>query len=102
MAGDEDQNGLFASAVVDKGTGEYIVKVANTSDSDQSLAVRFNGLDGITSARQILLHSDDLDADNTLDEPEKIVPEETSISANGDVLNVTLKAKTFAVYIVKK
>ena len=102
VAGDEDQNGLFASAVVDKGTGEYIVKVANTSDSDQSLAVRFNGLDGITSARQILLHSDDLDADNTLDEPEKIVPEETSISANGDVLNVTLKAKTFAVYIVKK
>jgi alpha-L-arabinofuranosidase len=102
VAGDEDQNGLFASAVVDKGTGEYIVKVANTSDSDQSLAVRFNGLDGITSARQILLHSDDLDADNTLDEPEKIVPEETSISAKGDVLNVTLKAKTFAVYIVKK
>jgi alpha-L-arabinofuranosidase len=76
--------------------------VANTSNFDQSLAVRFNGLDGITSARQILLHSDDLDADNTLDEPEKIVPEETNISAKGDVLNVTLKAKTFAVYIVKK
>ena len=102
VAGDEYQNGLFASAVVDKGTGEYIVKIANTSNFNQSLAIRFNGLDGITSARQILLHSDDLDADNTLDEPEKIVPEETSISANGDVLNVTLNAKTFAVYIVKK
>jgi alpha-L-arabinofuranosidase len=42
--------------------------------------------------------SDKLDADNTLDNPEAIVPTTNSDAASGNVYNATLNAKTFSVY----
>ena len=105
VAGDADQNGLFASAVYDKDMNAYIVKVANTGSETQTLNLQFQGVkknQPLQSAKQILLHSDDLDAENTLDEPEKIVPQESELSLNGNTLTVDLGAKSFAVYIVKK
>ena len=105
VAGDADQNGLFASAVYDKDMNAYIVKVANTGNETQTLNLQFQGVkknQPLQSAKQILLHSDDLDAENTLDEPEKIVPQESELSLNGNTLTVDLGAKSFAVYIVKK
>ena len=102
VAGDDDQKGLFASAVVDSEAGNYIVKVVNTSDADQTIALRFDGLDKVLNARELTLQSDDLDADNTLDEPEKIIPQESTITTiSGNVVNVTVKAKTFAVVIAQ-
>lgn len=100
VAGDEDQKGLFASAVVDNEQGEYIVKVANTGDATQTIALRFEGAQ-LSSGYQLTLHSDDLDAENTLDEPEKIVPVKQDLTVSGNTVNVTLPAKTFGVYIVK-
>ena len=44
VAGQEGQDGLFASAVVDKKKGEIIVKVANTSDKAQDVTLNLNGL----------------------------------------------------------
>lgn len=42
IAGLEGQNGLFASAVLDK--GDIVIKVANTSDKAQTLPVSFKGI----------------------------------------------------------
>lgn len=42
IAGLEGQNGLFASAVLDK--GDIVIKVANTSDKVQKLPVSFKGI----------------------------------------------------------
>jgi len=42
IAGLEGQNGLFASAVLDK--GDIVIKVANTSDKGQTLPVSFKGI----------------------------------------------------------
>lgn len=44
VAGNDDQDGLFASAVWDKDTREIIVKVVNTSGQPQKLAFNFDGL----------------------------------------------------------
>lgn len=54
------------------------------------------------SVKQILLQSTDMDAENTLDNPEKITPKESAIEANGQTLNVQIAPKTFAVYVLKK
>lgn len=81
-AGNEGQNGLFASAVVDKKAGEYIVKVANTSDKTQTLDIALRGLGKkakIDGASMTLLTAADTDAENTLEEPFKIVPQESQI-----------------------
>ena len=104
VAGQEGQNGLFASAVCDKNTGEYIVKVANTSDTAQKLDIRFDGMKKkavLTQGRVITLASGDLDADNTLDHPDRIVSVEKPLTVGGQSLEVEIPAHTFSVYIVK-
>ena len=104
VAGQEGQNGLFASAVCDKNTGEYIVKVANTGDTAQKLDIRFDGMKKkavLTQGRVITLASGDLDADNTLDHPDRIVPVEKPLTVGGQSLEVEIPAHTFSVYIVK-
>lgn len=86
-AGNDDQNGLFASAVVDKNTGEYIVKVANTSAEEQTLDIKLSGLkkkgQEITWGSVTTLSCDDPDADNSLENPSRIVPEEKVLDASG-------------------
>ena len=104
VAGDADQNGLFASAVLDKDSNSYIVKVANTGDEPQQLNILFKGMkknSALSSAKQLLLHSDNLDAENSLDNPELITPQESSVPVANSTLSVSLPAKSFAVYIVK-
>ncbi len=101
VTGTEGQNGLFASAVYDKDKNELIVKVANTSNTAQSISLNFAGLkkqDVLSNGRCIKLRSLDLDKDNTLEQPFAITPQETSISIEGHVFITELEPNTFAVY----
>lgn len=104
VAGKDGQDGLYASAVTDETYGGYIVKVANTSDSPRDINFRFDGLKKsrrLSEGRVVTLSSDDPDADNTLDNPARIVPVEAPLKVDGNIVRVTLPAKTFAVYTVK-
>lgn len=98
VAGNDGQDGLFASAVLDAAKNEWIVKIINTSDAPQGVAVTFAGAGALGEGEVTSLHSDDLDADNTLDEPEKIVPVTSKVKGSGNVLKATIPAKTFSVY----
>lgn len=105
VTGAEGQNGLYASAVYDKDKGEYIVKVANTSGQAQHLGIAFDGLkkrEVLAEGRVVTLSCDDPDADNSLENPERIVPIEKTLNVGGQRLDVELPAKSFAVYILKK
>lgn len=105
VAGQEGQDGLFASAVVDKQKGEVIVKVANTSDKTQEVTLNLNGLKGSRSASLTTLQCDNMDAENTLDNPNKIRPVETTATCeskkNATVLSGKLPAKSFRMYKIK-
>lgn len=105
VAGQEGQDGLFACAVVDKKKGEIIVKVANTSDKAQDVTLNLNGLKGSRSATATTLQSDNMDAENTLDNPNLIRPVETTATCeskkNMTVLNDKLPAKSFRMYKIK-
>ena len=112
-AGNEDQNGLFASAVLDKNTGEYIVKVANTSSTAQPFDIRLAGLkkkETIASATVTTLSSPDPDAENSLENPDLIVPVTTEISNSSlgstekgvFTYNTSLEPNTFYVFKFKK
>lgn len=105
VAGQKGQDGLFASAVVDKKKGEIIVKVANTSDKAQDVTLNLNGLKGSRSATATTLQSDNMDAENTLDNPNQIRPVETTATCvskkNMTVLNDKLPAKSFRMYKIK-
>ena len=105
VSGQEGQNGLFASAVWDEPTQTYIVKIANTSDKAQAINLEFKGLkksEKLGEGKLITLHSDNLDAENTLDNPNAIVPKEFAVNIEGNTLNTEIGAMTFAVYKFKK
>ncbi len=80
IAGREGQDGLFASSVVDKNDGTVIVKVINTSKTEQPVTINLNGLTGATTAATITLSHNGPDDENTLDQPEKITPKNGTVS----------------------
>lgn len=101
VAGDPDQNGLFASAVIDKTDNCYIVKVANVSEHPQDLNITFDGMpkkSEISGGKVITLHSDTETAENSLDNPAEIVPQESDIQVSGKNYSTMIGPKTFAVY----
>lgn len=103
VAGQEGQNGLFASAVSEG--NDIIVKVANVGESAQTLTVDFKGLKKKEALKRLTvttLHADD-DAENTLDNQDVVKPV-TSTQAI-DVTkewSATIPARTFAVYRFRK
>ena len=100
-AGNEGQNGLFASAVWDEPTKTYIIKVVNTSDTAQPLTFVFKGLKknvSLCDGTVTTLHADDLLAENTLDNPDIVTPQEAAIEVSGTMVSAEIGAKTFAVY----
>lgn len=101
VTGAEGQKGLFASAVWDKDSQSYIVKVVNTSDQAQPLSLTFAGMkkkEVLSKGVCIKLQSTDPNKDNTLDNPQAIVPVQTEVSAMGNAFDTQIEPKTFAIY----
>ena len=101
VAGDSDQNGLSASAVLNKPTGEIYVKVANINDQAQSIKLNLKGITALTSGKVITLHSDNPIAENSIQRPDAIQPLEKDIEVSGSILDTEVPAKTFAVFVLK-
>lgn len=103
VAGNDDQQGLFASAVVD---GNLIyVKVANVSEQERQLNFNFttkSKKDSIKAVKRIDLCSDKLYEDNSLEAPENIVPTEKALSGTGKAINATIAAQSFSVFVFEK
>jgi len=106
VAGQDGQDGLFASSVFDKTTGEVIVKVVNTSKQSQPISINLLGLQGAPTATTITLCHDGMDDENTLDNPEKITPTTGSLQCETGkkctVLNDELQQMSFRIYKIKK
>ena len=103
VAGLDGQNGLFASAVQD---GNLIyVKVANTSEAVQELTFNFTGLkknDSVRSVKRILLRSENLYVDNSLEAPDAIVPLELPSAGEGQIISATVEPLSFSVFILER
>ena len=89
IAGLEGQNGLFASAVLDK--GDIVVKVANTTGETQSLPLDFKGIKAkqplttLTVTRMMPPVKDgmpDTMAENKVGQPETVFPVTSTESVN--------------------
>ena len=106
VAGQEGQDGLFASSVFDKQTGEVIIKVVNTSKQKQPVTINLTGLKGERTANTITLCHDSMDDENTLDQPEKIIPQNGTLKLEAGkkstVINDELPATSFRIYKVRK
>ena len=101
VCGDDDQNGLFASAVCDKNNSSIYIKVANVSDKAQPVKLNLKGLKKATGAKVITLTSSDPVAENTLDNPEKITPKESNVTLSGTTIDTEVAPKSFNVFVIK-
>ena len=92
------ENGLYATACFDKPTKSYIVKIANTSKEEKEINVTFNGLKKLNPGKVTVLHADDIQAENKIDNKNVVVPVTSDAQVQGNVLNVKMKPNSFVVY----
>lgn len=95
------QDGLYASAVIDTDKQEIIVKLSNVSKENKDIRINLEGLNRkvkIEPEVQAILLKGEADKENTLDNPDAIVPVTSSVSVNGTVLQVTAESGSFNVY----
>lgn len=69
---------LYATASADKKTGEVILKVVNAAAAPVDVELNIKGVTG--PARAIVLTSDKLTDENTLDDPVRIAPKEEAVT----------------------
>ena len=98
VAGNDDQDGLFASANFDKNTGCYNVKIVNVGDKPQDVTLNLKGMKGDHKGKLISFHADEMDGENTLDEPHKYEPTTKDITVSAPSCSVSVPAKTFVIY----
>ena len=66
------------------------------------MKIQLNGLKTISSVNAITLDCSDYEMENTVDNPNAIVPQETTLKAEGNTLNVSVAGKNFVVYKIQK
>lgn len=100
-AGNAGQDGLFASSVYDKNTNQVYVKIVNTGKQAQTIKINIKDrFKGAVKVSQEVFSADNLDGENTLDEPTKYVPVKKDFSSNSPSFDVTVTPMTFALYKV--
>jgi alpha-L-arabinofuranosidase len=103
VAGTEGQEGLFASAVLDKPVDEIIVKIVNTGDKHQHILLNFDGMVRKPHHATLTTYKvDNIDCENSLDEPTKYIPQSVDLVVDGASFEVEVAAKSFAMYRIKR
>ncbi len=92
------QDGLCASAVYDKNTNGYIVKITNTSSESKGVEITFKGIKNLGKGTVTTLHADRMDAANTIEHKNNVVPQTGDVQTEGNVLKAIIPAKSFVVY----
>ncbi len=95
------KDGLYASAVKDAKANELIIKVVNTSEAGQNLSISVEGGNTQENVEVLTMAMDDLEAENSFEEPMKISPKESSATIDGGQLNITIPSRAFSIYKVK-
>lgn len=96
------QDSVYASTVVDKATGELVIKLINTAATVKPVAVAVQGVKSIAAnGRLITLGSNDLQGLNSLDQPTSISPEEKNIDIKGKTIRTDIAPWSFYVIRVK-
>jgi alpha-N-arabinofuranosidase len=96
------QQGLYASAVIDKKSGEIILKIVNTSADVLNKTILLQTSGKVNSkAVQTVLSNDRLDAMNTIDNTEVIKPVDNEIILKGKNVEVALTPYSLNIIRVK-
>jgi alpha-L-arabinofuranosidase len=92
---------LYGSAVIDANKKEIVVKLINTATEDRDIRLSIGNLGkDKTLSKQIkaTVLTGDLNTENTLDNPDNIIPKDYELELKGNELLLNLKKQSFNVY----
>ena len=96
------EDGVFASAVIDKDKKEIIVKVINTTAESKPVVIKLAGAAKINgTADVIVLDCSNYDAENMPSKPEVVRPRTTSVGVNKGEITTNVPGKNFYLFKVK-
>jgi alpha-N-arabinofuranosidase len=96
------QDSLYASACIDDGTNELIIKLVNASMTERSETILLNGINKMASqGRLTVLKSDDLHTVNSFEVPQKIAPMESHVPIKGRKIILTAAPYSFSIFRVR-
>ena len=89
---------LFVSAVADDAAGDVVVKLVNYSNTARPVKIDLAGAKklGKTGRAQVMAN-DDLQTQNSLQEPKKLAPQESTFAVAGSTVSYTLAPNSFTV-----
>jgi alpha-N-arabinofuranosidase len=92
------QKELYASAALDEASGEVIVKLVNTGAVAKDARVTLAGAGQIgKTGKAIVLQSEDLKTENSLDNPTKLAPIDKELRVPGSEFSYSLLPRSFTV-----
>ncbi len=92
----EGKDGLYASAVFDKGAQKRYVKVANVLDNSQQIEITCKGMKNVGTVECVSL-TGEKNAQNLVGKPEAIKPVRATVTASGNKIAITIPARSFVV-----
>jgi len=92
------QDHLYTAASVDERTHEAIVTAVNVNQERRSVEIDLNGISGLRTAKVITLASNDLNAENSFDQPQNVALKESTIEWKSGKMQVELKPYSVTVY----
>lgn len=92
----EGKDGLYASAVFDKGAQKRYVKVANVLDNSQQVEITCKGMKNVGTVECVSL-TGEKNAQNLVGKPEAIKPIKATVAASGNKIAITIPARSFVV-----
>lgn len=96
------QDSLYATAAIDKATGELILKLVNVSGKAQQKNIAIEGVKKLqATGKMIVLKSDNLDKVNSFENRTAVSPAEQTINTKGNKVAVVLAPYSFSVIRVK-
>ncbi len=92
------QDSLYASTTLDEKTGKLYIKLVNASATGMPVDLKLKG-SGFAGNSAIIntLHSDDLSAYNTLEDPDNIKIMRSTVKVKKNELKTVIGARTFLV-----
>jgi alpha-N-arabinofuranosidase len=93
------QQGIYASAVTDQDKNQIVVKLVNKNPSEKKLNIDLEGVKVNKNAGGMILQHQDLNAENSIENPYAISPKEISLKLNLKNLQIVLPPQSFAVVV---
>jgi len=94
------EDGLYASAVIDTPKKEIIIKLVNAADTDRWVNIRIDvprrGMN-LSLFADVTILSGEMQSENTLDEPDTVIPQKRLFAVDNRTLEINAKAHTFYV-----